>query len=372
MIQRSGGRMRESLQGLIGPDAALSSVAGYKGRGLGFALPARLLRAGGATGSAFVVLLILVGLFAVITPRYSFISTTNISNIILDNSTIGLIVVGQTLVMVTAGIDLSVGSVLVLAGVVAGLVMGDLGGAPQTKEVAENLYPNAAVAIPAGIGAGIGVGVLAGAVNGLVVAFTRVPPFIVTLGMLGVALGIANILTGGVDVYTVPQSLQNNVTAETLHIPNMTLIAVAVAVIGYVWLSQSKHGRYLYAIGSGPVVARRAGISVRKHLVAVYVVSGTLAALAGVLDLARFHDALVSGYSLTNLDSVSAAVIGGVSLFGGRGTIAGAVVGTLIAGVLVNGFVVAGLSSFWQQVVIGVVVVVAVLLDELRRGRATK
>jgi ribose transport system permease protein len=215
------------------------------------------------------------------------------------------------------------------------------------------------------LGCGLGWGVL----NGLLITKARVPPLIVTLGTLGMALGLAQIITGGVDIREVPQRLIISIGVGRVfgQIPWLVVIALAVAVVFGVVLHATRFGRHTYAIGSNEEAARRAGINVDRRLIAVYGLAGTLAGLAGYMSLARFATTTIGGHSTDNLQAIAAVVLGGTSLFGGIGTVLGTVVGVFIPVVLQNGFVITGVDPFWRDVAVGAVLIAAVYLDQLRR-----
>jgi ribose transport system permease protein len=268
--------------------------------------------------------------------------------------------VGMTFVIITSGIDLSVGSVLVFASVVAAKVMESIGG---------DGWGVAGLGILAAIGSGIGWGVL----NGFLVAKAKIPPLIVTLGSLSVALGLAQVITGGIDIRAVPDALTDfNTYIKILGIPALPFVALVTLVIGGVVLHKTRFGRYTYAIGSNEVGARRVGISVDRHLIAVYALSGAMAGLGAVLALAQFGTTTIAGQSLTNLNVIAAVVIGGTSIFGGEGSIFGTLVGLFIPAVLQAGFVIIGVEPFWQGVAVGIVLVAAVYVDQSRRAAALR
>ena len=263
----------------------------------------------------------------------------------------------MTYVIITAGIDLSVGAVLVFSGVVSAKVMNAAGG---------DNWGVILVGLVAALAAGLGVGA-AQRLPGRQGA--RSPPFIVTLGTLGMALGAALVITGGVDEREVPFKLitRSGPAGRSDQIPWLVLIAFAVALVFGIILAATRFGRYTYAIGSNEEAARRAGVTVDRHLIKVYALAGTLAGLAGFLSLARFSTTTIGGHDTDNLHAIAAVVIGGTSLFGGIGTILGTVFGVFIPAVLQNGFVIVGVQPFWQQVAVGAVLIVAVYLDQLRR-----
>jgi ribose transport system permease protein len=302
------------------------------------------------------ILVALVAVFSLINPA-DFFSASNGRNIATDAAVLLILGTGMTYVIITAGIDLSVGSVLVFAGVVAARAMNGVGG-DGTGTILVGLI----VAVLAGLAWGL--------VNGFLIAKAKIPAFIVTLGTFGIALGAALLITGGVDEREVPVKLIDGIgTGRLLGIPWLVVIAVIVCLIFGVILAQTRFGRYTYATGANAEGVRRAGIGVDAHLIKVYALMGTLAGLAGYVSLARFGTTTIGGHTTDNLNTIAAVVIGGTSLFGGVGTILGTVFGVFIPAVLQNGFVIVGVQPFWQQVAVGIVLIVAVYLDQLRRAR---
>jgi ribose transport system permease protein len=313
-----------------------------------------------AAGSATQIGLILVGLvviFSILEPE-NFTSVNNARNIFTDAAVLLVIATGMTYVIITAGIDLSVGSVLVFSGVIAAKLMNEVGG------------DNWGV-ILIGLAAALASGFAWGLVNGFLVAKAKIPAFIVTLGTFGMALGLALVISGGVDERNVPFKLISTIGIGRLfsQIPYLVIISLAVALVFGIILAQTRFGRYTYAIGSNEEAVRRAGVNVDGHLMKVYALAGTLAGLAGFMSLARFGTTTIGGHATDNLDAIAGVVIGGTSLFGGIGTILGTVFGVFIPAVLENGFVIVGVEAFWQQVAVGAVLIVAVYLDQLRRSR---
>jgi ribose transport system permease protein len=321
-----------------------------------------------------IILLIIIAVFA-LKEGTSFFSLRNFNEIAIDSSQLVVLTIGTTFVIITAGIDLSIGSILVLSSVVAAQVMIAFSGPPE--QIGLYQFPNQHVGIPVGLAAGIGVGLLCGAVNGLLITRLQMPPFIVTLGMLGIALGLAQLLTGGTSVPNVPPAIQTDIglreligfdiAGQRIRITPPIVIAYSIAVVAAIVLNRTRFGRYTYAIGSNAAASRRAGIDVNLHLVKVYALSGLLAGVAGAMDLMRFGTASVGSHQADNLAAISASVIGGTSLFGGIGTIGGSVAGAFIPTVLRNGLVIARVPPFWQDVAIGVVLILAVFLDQRRR-----
>ena len=312
---------------------------------------------GGSSVSIALILLGLIFVFSVLKFN-EFFDVANARNIATDAAVLLVLATGLTYIIITAGIDLSVGAVLVFAGVVSAKAMNEVGG------------DNWGVII-----VGLVVAVLAGCAwgifNGFLITKANIPPFIVTLGTLGMALGSALLITGGVDEREVPFKLIETIGSGRLfgQIPYLVIIAAAVALVFGIILAQTRFGRYTYAVGSNPEGVRRAGVNVDAHLIKIYALGGTLAGLAGFLSLARFGTTSIGGHSTDNLDAIAAIVIGGTSLFGGVGTMLGTLVGVFIPAVLRNGFVIVGVQPFWQQVAVGAVLIIAVYLDQLRRSR---
>ena len=311
-------------------------------------------------GSSSWIGLILIGLIIVFTllrPE-QFSDVSNARNIATDAAVLLVLATGLTYVIVTAGIDLSVGGVLVFSGVVAAKAM---------REVGDDGWGVILVGLVVALAAGVAWGVL----NGFLVAKAKIPSFIVTLGTLGMSLGSALLITGGVDEREVPFKLISTIgTGRFLdQIPYLVMIAWAVALVFGVALAVTRFGRYTYAVGSNEEGTRRAGVAVDRHLICVYALCGMLAGLAGFLSLARFGTTTIGGHSTDNLNAIAAVVIGGTSLFGGVGTMLGTFFGVLIPAVLQNGFIIVGVQPFWQQVAVGAVLIIAVYLDQLRRSR---
>ncbi|MGH2695645.1 MAG: ABC transporter permease [Actinomycetota bacterium] len=317
----------------------------------------RLWRLAGATSTwIFLVLVVIIAVFSFLNLE-AFASVFNLRNIMIDASTLLLVAVGMTFVIITGGIDLSVGSVLVFSQVVAALVMRGLG--------AEGL-----TVILAGLGSALLSGVAWGLLNGLLIAKTRIPALIVTLGTLGMAQGAALLLSGGINIReAVPPELLSTVGIGRLfdEIPYLVLIAAGITILGGILLHLTRFGRHTYAIGSNAEAARRAGINVSRHLIKVYAMSGLLAGMAGYMLLARFTTTTIEGHGTTNLQAIAAVVIGGTSLFGGIGAVFGTVVGVFIPSILRNGFIILGVQPFWQQVAVGAVLILAVYVDQLKR-----
>jgi ribose transport system permease protein len=302
------------------------------------------------------VLLGMSVIFAVLRPD-AFASPFNIRTIFINAAIPLVLAVGMTFVIVTGGIDLSVGSVLVFSGVVAAKVMEANGGANANWGV-----------ITLGGIAGVAVGAGWGLVNGVFVTKGRIPPLIATLGTLGMALGLAEVMTNGSDLGA-PRRLVDVVGNHLIagQIPVIALVAAVIAVVFGWLLAATRFGRHTYAVGSNVEAARRVGIKVDRHLIKVYALSGALAGVAGILNLAKFSSTTIASHTEDNLSAIAGAVLGGTSLFGGSGTIAGTVVGVLIPVVVNDGLIIIGVQQFWLFVAVGAVLIVAVFFDQLRR-----
>ena len=312
--------------------------------------------AAGSSTQIGLILVALIAFFAVLKPE-EFFAIPNARNIATDAAVLLVLAVGATYVIITAGIDLSCGAVLVFSGVIAAKLMNAMGG-------------DSWGVILAGLAGALAAGLAWGLINGFLVAKAKIPAFIVTLGTLGMSLGAGYLITGGVDEREVPFKLVSEVgIGRVAGIPYLVLISIAVAIVFGIVLALTRFGRYTYAIGSNEEAVRRAGVNVDWHLIKVYALAGTLSGLAGFMSLARFGTTTIGGHATDNLNAIAAVVIGGTSLFGGIGTILGTVFGTFIPAVLQNGFVIIGVQAFWQQVAVGAVLIVAVYLDQVRRAR---
>jgi len=305
----------------------------------------------------FTILVALVAFFSIAAPG-KFFTVYDITQIAVNASIYLVLGVGMTYVIITAGIDLSIGSVLVLAAVAAAEYNIHHGGAAAG-------WGTVAVCVVISLA----VGTAWGALQGVLVATGRIPSLIVTLGGLGAALGLAEIATGGEDPSgAVAAHLQNSLGyGKLLGIPWLVVLAALVTLVFGLVLSFTRFGNYTFAIGSNPAAARRAGIPVARHLVKVYALMGLLAGLGAVMWLASYGTTSIAGHSTDNLTVITAVVLGGTSLFGGRGSVLGTVIGVFIPAVLTTGLIVIGVQQYWQDVAVGVVLVAAVYLDQLRK-----
>jgi len=281
-----------------------------------------------------------------------FLTVSNLLNIAEQTSINAIVAAGMTFVILSGGIDLSVGSIVALSGVVLGLSL-HAGYSPL-------------VALPVMIAAGV----LAGATNGLLIDRGRLPPFIVTLGMMSIARGAALLITEGRPISGFEESFRALATARVGFVPAPVLIMATVYLVAHFVLTRTTFGRYVYAIGGNEDAARLSGVRIHLHKPAIYAVSGLTSALAAMILTARLNSAQPIAGTMYELDAIAATVIGGTSLMGGEGTLAGTLIGALIMGVLRNGLNLLGVSSFLQQIVIGGVIVGAVLVDTvLKRPR---
>lgn len=291
------------------------------------------------------VLVLLVVVLAIVSPV--FLTGANIINILRQVAVNGIIAVGMTLVIITGGIDLSSGSVLALSAVVA-------------TSLAHPGGHGAGLAVAAGIGVGLAMGM----VNGVLIARQRLPPFIVTLGMMTAARGLALVYTSGRPVIDLSDGYNRIGGGYLFGIPVPVLVFTGVAVLGGALLHGTRFGRYVYAIGGNELAARVSGVSTRSILIRVYALSGALAGLAGIVLSSRVMSGSPSTGVGYELDAIAAVVIGGTALSGGTGRIAGTIAGALIIGVMNNGLDLLNVSSYWQQVAKGVIIILALLLDK--------
>ncbi|GAA4529862.1 ABC transporter permease [Amycolatopsis samaneae] len=308
------------------------------------------------------VLLALVLVFTAIAPA-EFATLFNLQQLLIETSVLLVLSVGMTFVIITSGIDLSVGSVLIFAGMVAGKTMEALSGG--------NASNAGWGVITVGLIAAVVAGTVWGLINGFLIAVAGIPPLIVTLGTMGAALGAALLLNNGSDVRSVPTALNQQLGYGTSFgvVPNLVLIAVVITLIGAWLLHTTKFGRYTYAVGSNAEGARRAGIGVTGHLLKVYLLTGFLAGIAGFLSLSYYNSTTISGHTSDNLNAIAATVMGGTSLFGGVGSILGTVIGVFIPAVLKKGFNITHVQDFWQMIAVGAVLIAAVWFDQRRRRR---
>jgi inositol transport system permease protein len=312
--------------------------------------------------SKYLIIFILLGLVALLAllTDGTFLKPQNLINIVRQVSVIAILGIGLTVVIITGGIDLSVGSVLALAAVVATSLA-------QLPEATRVMYPGLDLPVILAVAAGLGVGAICGAINGSLVAYFRLAPFIATLGMLTAARGLANIYSGGRPISRLEPDYNWFGQGAVLGVPTPIIILIIVAVGTQYFLTRRKTGRYVYSIGSNEEAVKLAGINVRRVKLLIYTFSGLLAGLGGVIISGRIGSGNPTLGEGIELDAIAAAVIGGASLSGGVGTVWGAVVGAMIIGSMNTGLDLLNVSPFWQQVVKGVIIVVAIIIDERKR-----
>jgi len=318
----------------------------------------------------FIFLIALLGYFWLSTPSGTFLTWTNLEQIALNTSEVILLAIGETFVIVTAGIDLSIGGILFFSAVCGGEVMLHLSG--TSAQTINGQYPHDARAIPAGIVVCILAGTVWGLINGTLITRLKLPAFIVTLGTLGMTFGFGDLIDGGSYLPApVPTSFSSHFgSGKILGLYAPIYVALGFLVVAHVVLHHTRFGRYTAAIGSNAEGARRTGIAVDRHVVKVYTLAGLLAGVAAVLDLAIFTNTTSVSHQTDNLSAIGAVVIGGTSLFGGVGTVLGSAVGAFIPTVLQNGLVIKTVQPFWQEVVVGATIILAVYFDQVRRRHA--
>ena len=292
-----------------------------------------------------------------------------LSIIILQVSVIGILAVGVTHVIITGGIDLASGSVVGLAAMVAASLA-------QGSTDVRALYPALTDLLPIWpILAGLLVGLLAGWISGLLIAKTGIPPFIATLGMMVCARGVAKWYTLGQPIGLLTPEftwLGKSFIILGFPVPLPVIIFLGVAVLSHIALGYTRYGKYTYAIGSNPQAARVSGINIGAHLIKVYAVAGLLSGLAGVVTAARAASAQPTMGNAYELDAIAAAVIGGTSLAGGSGRITGTLIGTIILGIITSGFTFLKIGSYYQEIIKGAIIVLAVVIDQYRRSKQAR
>ncbi len=306
----------------------------------------------------FGVLVLIFLVFSIAEPA-TFPTFANARNMIDDTSPYLIMGIGFTYVMIAAGFDLSQGSVLVFGQVIAAKVMVGVGG-------------QGGWTVAVGFVAAIAGGAVWGLFNGLVITKLRVPPLITTLGSLGAALGMADLLTKGQDNTPTPNALTTLSTALPLGLSWRVWVALALAVVAGLYLHLTRYGRRTFVIGSNEEAARRAGINVDRHVIKLYMISASVAGLAGMMALINNTTTTVGGHATDSLIVVTGIALGGISLFGGSGLMVGTVIGMFIPTVLSNGLIQIKVQSFWQQVVIGFILILAVYLDQYKRQRRNR
>lgn len=299
--------------------------------------------------STLIALLLMCLALTLLSPY--FLTVSNLLNVALQSSINAILAYGITFVIITGGIDLSVGSILALASVSMGLAL------------------KSGVGVVPAILIGLIIGLLCGYVNGICITKLDLAPFIVTLGMMSIARGAALVITNGYPISGMPDVIRALGKGTLMGIPLPVIITLLIFIISYLLLNYTTFGRYIYAIGGNEEAARLSGINVNRIKVMVYVWCGIMSGIAGIILTARLNSAQPIAGMGYELDAIAAAVIGGVSLSGGIGTAHGTILGALIIGVLRNGLNLLNVSSFWQQIVIGCVVIAAVALDKIQKRK---
>jgi ribose transport system permease protein len=297
----------------------------------------------------FLTLVILFVALAIASPH--FLTSTNLASVVRQTAVINIMSLGMTIIIVAGGIDLSVGAILAMSGVLGAMAM------------QRGLPPLA------GLGIGIVAGLFWGSVNGFLTARLRIAPFIVTLGTMGIIRGLALIITDGLPVHGVPDSFSYLGEGALLGVPVVLWVLVGCALLTHAILEHTRLGRYAFAIGSNPEAAVYAGVPVAFHTTMVYALGGMLTGLAGMIEASRLMTGQPAAGNGYELQAIAAVVIGGGSLHGGEGSVIGTLIGAFIMGLLANGSDLLGVSPYLQQAIIGAVIILAVTVDELRKRR---
>ena len=289
--------------------------------------------------SLIIALLLLLCIFGVINPV--FLSIGNLLNLVDQISIIGIISLGMTIVIIIAGIDLSVGSIVAFSSIV----------------LAQILFSILA-------------GAVIGLINGALISYGKIPAFIATLGFMSIARGAALYITGGKSLSNLPSSLSEIISYEIIGVRLPIIIFISLALIFHFFLKYTYHGKYLYAIGGNQRAAWLSGINIKKYIVFSYIICAITAAIASILLVGKLNSAQPQAGFMYELNSIAAVVIGGASLSGGKGSIIGTMLGVLIIGTLQNGFSILNIPSYFQQILIGAIIILSVLLDSKSKNQA--
>jgi ribose transport system permease protein len=305
-------------------------------------------------GQQFILLGGLIGLAIIFSIlSHNFLLPNNLVTILLQSSVFAILAIGETFVIITSGIDLSVGSVLGLTGIIVSMLM------------------SSHVSLLFSLVIGLLSGAIIGFINGFIITKGGVPPFIVTLGMMSIARGLALLLTDGIPVSGFPASFQFIGNYNVFGwIPMPVVLMIILAVIFSIVLTKTKIGRYTYAIGSNEEATRLSGINVARVKMIVYTISGSLAGFAGIILTSRLFSGQPTAGNGYEMNAIAATVIGGASLMGGEGHISGTIIGALIMGTIANGLNLLNVSPFMQQVITGIIIVVTVYVDTLRNKKS--
>jgi ribose transport system permease protein len=298
----------------------------------------------------FLSLIVLFVLLWIASPY--FLTRTNLSSLVRQTAVINIMALGMTIIIIAGGIDLSVGAILAMGGLLGTMAM------------------EKGLSIAAGIAIGLLVGLLCGLLNGALITRLRIAPFIVTLGTLGIFRGSTLLISNGLPVHQIPASFSFLGEGNLLGVPFVLWILVLCAVAMHFVLEHTRLGRYAFAIGSNTAAAVYAGIPVNAYTTAVYAIGGLLTGLAGMIEASRLMTGQPTAGNGYELQAIAAVVIGGGSLHGGEGSVMGTLIGAFIMGLLSNGSDLLGISNYVQQVIIGAVIILAVTVDEFRKRRA--
>ncbi len=299
----------------------------------------------------FISLIVLFVALTIATPH--FLTNTNLSTVVRQTAVINIMALGMTMIIITGGIDLSVGAILAMGGLFGTMAM------------------EKGLSIPAGVLIGTLTGLVCGLGNGVLITQLKIAPFIVTLGTLGIFRGLTLIVSNGLPVHRIPPSFSYLGEGNLLGVPFVLWILVVCALLTHLTLEHTRLGRYAFSIGSNKQAAIYAGIPVSFHTTAVYAIGGMLTGLAGMIEASRLMTGQPTAGQGYELQAIAAVVIGGGSLSGGEGTVVGTLVGAFIMGLLSNGSDLLGVSPYLQQAIIGGVIILAVTVDELRKRRVT-
>jgi ribose transport system permease protein len=324
--------------------------AGEPGAAIGPPAATRMFRFGVRDMGTLIGLVIIVGVFASLTPV--FLSERNLVNILQQSSLNACIAIGMTLVIISGGIDLSVGPTAALAAVLSASLI--VGGTPT----------------PIAVAVALGAGVACGFVNGMLIARAGLQPFIVTLGTLSVYRALALIYTGGTPILGVPTDFRELFASTLWILPAPVVIVAAIAILAWVLLTKTPLGEYILAVGGNEEAARVSGVPVARTKIAAYVISGTLSSLAALILVARLGAAEPTLGNLWELEAIAASAIGGASLMGGKGSIVGTILGAIVLGAMRNGLTLLNVQAFYQLLATGLIIIVAMLIDRVTRGKA--
>ncbi|HQJ75281.1 MAG TPA: ABC transporter permease [Bacteroidota bacterium] len=298
--------------------------------------------------ASFGSLLIISIFLSIVSPQ--FLTVDNLLSVGLQISVIALLAIGELLVIITGGIDLSVGSILAFSGVMTSLLL--VNGFPISLAILVGLLS----------------GLLLGFINGLIISKGKLPPFIATLGMMGIARGASLIITNGIPLFGLPYEFSYIANSKIFDIiPIPVIIVIIMAILVNFLLKNFSFGRYTYALGGNFEATRLAGVKVDLHTIKIYSISGLFSGLGGIILASRLSTGQPTAGTGYELDVIAACVIGGASLSGGSGTILGAMIGALIIGILRNGCNLLNISAFWQQIAIGAIIIIAVFIDQYKK-----